>query len=53
LISYISSETNRLQLLKSAYANTTDRTNYSSLYDLLSSQAARDELTAYINSYRG
>jgi hypothetical protein len=53
LVSYVSSEANRLQLLKSAYANATDRTNYTSLYDLLSSQSSRDELSAYIRTYTG
>jgi hypothetical protein len=53
LAAYVSAEANRLQLLKSAYANATDRTNYTSLYDLLASQASRDELSAYIRTYTG
>lgn len=53
LLGYVSAENNRLQLLKSAYAHTTDRSNYTSLYDLLGSQTSRDELTRYINGYTG
>jgi hypothetical protein len=52
LLSFITSESNRLTLLKSAYANTTDKSNFTSLYDLLNSQSSRDELSSYINSYR-
>jgi transcriptional regulator CtsR len=52
LVSFINSEANRLQLLKSAYANTTDKSNFTNLYDLLNSQSSKDELAGYINTYR-
>src|SRR5688572_25414686 len=51
LIRLVSSETNRLQLAKSSYDNITDPANFSNLYDVLSSQASRDELAAYVNTY--
>jgi len=51
LIRLVSSETNRLQLAKASYDNITDPTNFSNLYDVLSSQASRDELVAYVNTY--
>jgi hypothetical protein len=52
LINYVSDENNRLQLAKSVYRNIVDPGNFSQLYDLLSSQASKDELTAYVNSAR-
>ena len=52
LINYVSDENNRLQLAKSSYRNIVDPGNFSQVYDLLSSQASRDELTAYVNSVR-
>ena len=51
LIGLVSSESNRLQLAKSAYNNITDPANFNLMYDLLSSQSSRNELSAYINSY--
>jgi hypothetical protein len=51
LIRLVSDEDNRLQLAKSAYARITDPGNFSQLYDLFSSQARKDELRNYINSY--
>lgn len=51
LIGLVSSESNRLQLAKSAYNNITDPDNFSNLYDLLSSQSSKNELSAYVNSY--
>ena len=51
LIRLVSDEDNRLQLAKSAYARITDPSNFSQLYDLFSSQARKDELRNYINSY--
>ena len=51
LIRLISDEDNRLQLAKSAYARITDPGNFSQLYDLFSSQARKDELRNYVNSY--
>ena len=51
LISLVSSENNRLQLAKAAYANVTDTENYNLMHDLLSSQNSRNELSNYVNSY--
>jgi len=51
LIRLVSDEDNRLQLAKSAYPRITDPGNFSQLYDLFSSQARKDELRNYINSY--
>jgi Domain of unknown function (DUF4476) len=51
LIQLVSDEDNRLQLAKSAYARITDPANFSQLYDLFSTQARKNELANYINSY--
>ncbi len=51
LILLVSSETNRLQLAKSAYDNVVDPENFSQIYDIFSTQASRNELAAYVNSY--
>jgi hypothetical protein len=51
LIQLVSDESNRLQLAKSAYTKITDPVNFSQLYDLFSTQARKDELKNYINSY--
>ncbi|HJS54301.1 MAG TPA: DUF4476 domain-containing protein, partial [Chitinophagaceae bacterium] len=51
LIQLVSAESNRLQLAKSAYGNITDPENFNFIYDLLSSQTSRNELSAYVNSY--
>jgi DNA polymerase IIIc chi subunit len=53
LVSFVTVETNRLQLLKVAYRNVTDRTNFTYLYDLLANQSSRDELANYVNTYAG
>lgn len=50
LIQLVSSENNRLELAKSSYNNITDPANFTQLYDLLSTQASRNELAAYVNS---
>jgi hypothetical protein len=50
LIQLVSSESNRLQLAKSAYAHITDPGNFTSLYDLFS-QSARNDLANYIATY--
>jgi len=50
LIQLVSSEKNRLELAKLSYNNITDPTNFSQLYDILSSQASKNELAAYISS---
>jgi hypothetical protein len=51
LILLVSDERNRLQLAKSAYRNITDPVNFNQLYDVLNSQASRNELANYVNSY--
>jgi len=51
LIQLVSDENNRLQLAKSSYDNIVDQSNFSQLYDVLSSQASRNDLAAYVNSY--
>ncbi|HWI91808.1 MAG TPA: DUF4476 domain-containing protein [Flavisolibacter sp.] len=51
IVGLISSEANRLELLKLAYDNITDQSNFYQLYDLLRSQASRDELDNYVRSY--
>ena len=50
LIRLVSSESNRLQLAKSSYSHITDPANFSQLYDVLSTQASRDELDAYVRN---
>jgi Domain of unknown function (DUF4476) len=52
LINYVTDENNRLQLAKSAYRNIVDPANFTQIYDLFSSQASKDELTAYVNGVR-
>lgn len=51
LIGLVSSESNRLQLAKSAYARVVDRSNFRTVYDLLDSQSSKTELDAYVNAY--
>jgi Domain of unknown function (DUF4476) len=51
LIQQVNSESFRLQLAKLAYPTITDRNNFNQVYDLLNSQASRNELDNYINDY--
>jgi len=51
LIQLVNAESNRLQLAKLSYRSITDRLNFSQLYYLISSQAGKDELAAYVNNY--
>jgi len=51
LIQLVSNESNRLQLAKSAYGNITDPENFNQMYDLLSSQSSKNELSNYVNTY--
>ncbi|MFZ1330499.1 MAG: DUF4476 domain-containing protein, partial [Chitinophagaceae bacterium] len=51
LIQLVSYESNRLQLAKLSYRTITDRNNFSQLYDILSSQASRNELDSYVKAY--
>ena len=50
LIQIVSAESNRLQLAKISYRSITDPVNFSQVYNLLSTQASRDELSAFINN---
>lgn len=51
LISLVSAESNRLQLAKAVYGNITDPENFAMMYDLLSSQTSKNELSNYVNTY--
>lgn len=51
LIQLVSAESNRLELAKSAYGNITDPENFNLMYDLLTSQSSKNELSAYVNTY--
>ena len=49
LLSLITSESDRLALAKLSYARVSDVSTFTSLYDLFSSQASRDDLNNFIN----
>ena len=51
LIELVSSESNRLQLAKSAYGNITDTQNFNLMYEVLTSQSSKNELSSYVNTY--
>jgi Ca2+-binding EF-hand superfamily protein len=51
MIQLVSAESNRLQLAKSAYGNITDPENFNLMYDLLTSQSSKNELSSYVNTY--
>ena len=51
LIQLVSSESNRLQLAKASYGNITDPDNFKLIYDVLTSQSSKNELSDYVNSY--
>jgi hypothetical protein len=51
IISLLNSESDRLELSKLAYDNITDPNNFNQLYDLLYSQASRNELDYYVKNY--
>ena len=51
LIQLVSDENNRLQLAKLSYDNIVDPENFSSLYDLFTSQSRRNELADYVRTY--
>jgi hypothetical protein len=53
LIQIVSAEANRLQLAKLSYRSITDQSNFNQIYNLLSTQASKNELTAYINNNGG
>jgi Domain of unknown function (DUF4476) len=52
LIQLVSLESNRLQLAKLSYRTITDRSNFTQLYDLFSSQASKNDLEAYVRAYK-
>jgi hypothetical protein len=51
LIQLVSAENNRLELAKSAYDNITDPENFNLMYDVLTSQSSKNELSTYVNTY--
>ncbi|HEY6063586.1 MAG TPA: DUF4476 domain-containing protein, partial [Chitinophagaceae bacterium] len=51
LIQLVSGESNRLQLAKLSYRSITDPANFNQVYSLLSTQAAKNELAAYVANY--
>jgi hypothetical protein len=51
LIQLVSAESNRLELAKSAYGNITDPENFNLMYDVLTSQSSKNELSNYVNTY--
>lgn len=50
LLQQINSETYRLELAKLSYRTVTDRNNFTQVYNLLYSQASRNELDAFVNN---
>ncbi len=53
LIQLVGAESNRLQLAKLSYRSIADPANFSQVYGLLSTQAAKNELVAYVANYTG
>ncbi len=51
LIQLITGEANMLHLAKASYRSITDKNNFSSIYNLIPTQAGRNELAQYVNSY--
>ncbi len=51
LLQLVTAENFRLQLAKLSYRAITDRSNFFQVYDLLRSQAGKNELVAYVNDY--
>lgn len=49
LIYLLNSESDKLSLAKLSYARVTDKSSFTSVYDLFSSQASRDDLNNFIN----
>ena len=52
LIQIVTAENNRLQLAKLSYRSIVDRDKFYQVYELLKSQASRNELENYVNNYR-
>jgi hypothetical protein len=53
LLTLVSAESRRLELAKLSYARVTDPANFSSLYDVLQSEASRDALDNYVVAQGG
>lgn len=51
LLLLVNAENFRLQLAKLSYRSVTDRINFFQVYDLLKSQAGKDELVAYVHNF--
>ena len=51
LIQLVSSESNRLQLAKSAYGNITYPQNFNLMFEVLTSQSSKNELSTFVNTY--
>jgi Ca2+-binding EF-hand superfamily protein len=51
LLRLINSENYRLELARLSYPKVTDRNNFNQVYDLLNSQASRNDLEEFINNY--
>ena len=52
LIQIVSAENNRLPLAKLSYRSIVDRNNFSQVYNVISSQSGKNELTTYVNNYK-
>ena len=52
LIQLVTGESNRLQLAKLSYRSIVDRDNLYQVYELLNTQASRNELENYVNNYQ-
>jgi hypothetical protein len=50
LIQIVSAEANRLQLAKLSYRSIPDQNNFNQIYNLLSTQASKNELAAYLSA---
>ena len=53
ILQLFSLENNKLELAKLAYRNMTDKRNYTVLYDVFSFSRSREELTWYVERFRG
>ncbi len=51
LIQLVGGDINRLPLAKASYRSVVDPSNFSSLYNLLSTQASRNDLALYVSNY--
>ena len=52
LIQIVSAENSRLPLAKLSYRSIVDRNNFSQVYNVISSQSGKNELTTYVNNYK-